>query len=69
MKEGKYYFDKLSDKQQIEFKENINKTIPNRLEYLMKSKYVNFFDFMSVSFSWVKTTQGYNYWHEISKKF
>jgi hypothetical protein len=63
MKKGIEWFAYLSEKEQKEFRENCK----DFYEYI-QIKYFSFDSFISLSFDWIDTPQGTNYWREISKR-
>jgi len=69
MKKGKYYFNKLSKKEQIEFKENCNTLRnPEHLDNLINEDFNSFELFLSRGFVWGQSLQGLKYWIDISNR-
>jgi hypothetical protein len=67
MKKGSYWFSFLSEKEQKEFRENVKKVDDNFTE-LMNKEYSSFEFFISTSFLYSGTAQGFSYWVEISNR-
>lgn len=69
MKKGKYWFSKLSHKQKGQFRK-----AKKAVEYsfttkeVMERDYINFLDFLSKSFGWWMSEQGFEYWYKIASK-
>jgi hypothetical protein len=62
MKKGSEWFKLLSEKEQQEFKENCR-----RFTFTMNEK-SEFEVFIMSAFVWSNTTQGWDYWNEISER-
>lgn len=69
MKTGQYYFDKLSEVEQKQFKENysLNLDVETFKEYL-QDQHIDFEFFICEAFYWDETPQGQDYWVEISDR-
>lgn len=63
MKTGAYYFAKLSEKEQGEFRENCD-----NFEWLINEEFESFNGFIEAAFFWRNTTQGYDYREEIANR-
>jgi hypothetical protein len=63
MKKGIEWFAYLSEQEQKEFRENCK----DFHEYI-KIEYFSFRAFISLSFDWIDTPQGNDYWMEISNR-
>jgi hypothetical protein len=63
MKKGIEWFAYLSEQEQKEFRENCK----DFHEYIQE-EYFSFRAFISLSFDWIDTPQGNDYWMEISNR-
>lgn len=69
MKEGTYWFSKLSEQEQKEFKENVEKTLKGMaFENFVERTFITFSQFIMQGFYWRHTKQGFDYWVEISNR-
>lgn len=64
MKKNTYWFSKLSEQEQVEFKENL--LAYRKTEEFFEEKSFSFYQFVGGAFVWVDTKQGLFYWSEIS---
>ena len=68
MKKGKYWFSKLSETEQQEFKEN-NANEDNNFDSIMNGEFKSFEEFIFLcGFSWIFSPQGDEYWINISNR-
>ena len=68
MKKGTYWFRKLSEQEQKEFKENNSKQV-NNFDTIMNEEFENFYLFiLNCGFGWIFTPQGDEYWCKISNR-
>jgi hypothetical protein len=65
---GTYYFSQLSRLEQSQFKYNLehNELIPFCINELLSWEYTTFRDFIGGCFTWCATTEGQDYWYQIS---
>ena len=63
MKKGNYWFSFLSEKEQKEFRENCK----DFHEYI-QIEYFSFDCFISLSFDWIDSPQGHDYWFNIANR-
>jgi hypothetical protein len=65
---GTYYFSQLSRLEQDQFKYNAEQHsyIPFNIDELLSWEHTTFRDFISGYFTWSATTEGQDYWHQIS---
>ena len=65
---GTYYFSQLSRLEQSQFKYNVehNELIPFCIDELLSWEYTTFRDFIGGCFTWSATTEGQDYWYQIS---
>lgn len=63
MKTGIYWFAYLSEQEQKEFRENCKDFHKD-----IALEYFSFRAFIALSFDWIDTPQGNDYWSEISKR-
>lgn len=63
MKKGEYWFSKLSETEQQEFKKNCN----FQFERAMEGE-KSFMAFIGFFFDWNSSPQGWEYWFKISKR-
>lgn len=68
MKEGRYYFELLTDEEKKNFIEAVNECKTNVFTFdeLMILKHLSFKNLISIAFTWRKTKQGRDYWYRIS---
>jgi hypothetical protein len=63
MKKGSYWFSKLSDSEQVMFKQNCRLQSID-FDVLINKKFQSFADFID-SFIWIDTMEGGRYWVKI----
>jgi hypothetical protein len=59
-----YWFKFLSETEQKEFRENVK----GDWEFLMEHQQEDFGNFVACAFIWEGTSQGHEYWREISER-
>lgn len=67
MKKGEYWFSKLSETEQQQFKYCTTKN-GNNFDSLIKLDYPDFELFIMTFFTWSTTADGWEYWYNISKR-
>ena len=68
MKTGHFYFVKLSKQEQKEFKENLDNDPDEVFEEYMVDEFISWENFITNSFLFKNTPQGYDYWEAISNR-
>lgn len=63
-KKGIQWYDDMPVDLQLEYLDCIT---DDQLDYIYNVEFGSFADFLAESFEWNKTTQGFEYWLEVSK--
>jgi len=67
-KKGSYWFSKLSEREQVEFRENVEKDWGEKVDNFFDYEFSSFYQLIVEAFPWRLSGQFFDYWKGISQR-